>query len=49
MYMRCECNRLIHRAQFKFVKYQHHNTPVGLLITYVTTKYIDNVTNRYSL
>ncbi len=30
MYVRYECNRRIHRAQFKFVKYQHNKMPVGL-------------------
>ncbi|CAF0961178.1 unnamed protein product [Rotaria sordida] len=28
MYVRCECDRLLHRAQFKFVKYQPHKMPV---------------------
>ncbi|CAF0915460.1 unnamed protein product [Rotaria sp. Silwood1] len=31
MHVRCECNRQIHRAQFKFVKYQHNNMPIFAL------------------
>ena len=30
MYVRCDCNRRIHRAHFKFVEYQHNKMPVGL-------------------
>jgi len=29
MYVRYDCNRRIHRAQFKFVRYRHNKTPVG--------------------
>ncbi|CAF4610412.1 unnamed protein product [Rotaria magnacalcarata] len=28
MYVKCECNALIHRAEFKFLKYQYHHSPV---------------------
>ncbi|CAF3630309.1 unnamed protein product [Rotaria socialis] len=28
MYLKCECNELIHRAEFKFLKYQYHHSPV---------------------
>ncbi|CAF1123858.1 unnamed protein product [Adineta steineri] len=28
MHVRCDCNRRIHRAHFKFVEYQHNITPV---------------------
>jgi hypothetical protein len=38
MYVRYECNRRIHRAQFKFVKYQHNKMPVRLNFSFILIK-----------
>ncbi len=44
--MKYECNRRLHRAQFKFVKYQHNKMPVGLIFD-LDKKKTFNITRRF--
>lgn len=40
MFVRCECHRRVHKAQFKFVKYQQNQTPVFSLIHRCCCSYV---------
>ena len=51
IYVRYECNRRIHHAQFKLVKYQQNRTPVGGVTCSCSMSFVKrsvDLTRRYS-